>query len=91
MIDWLFLIHDDRFQMDGFSFVIFGHRRALLSLLNHVKRWVMENGLLSQRNFPTITIIIYSRLDFIDDIKFHIQFDDKDSSGNRLAIHVFLI
>jgi hypothetical protein len=51
----------------------------------------MENGLLSQRNFPTIMIIIYSRLDFIDDIKLHIQFDDKDSSANGLAIHVFLI
>ena len=81
MIDWLFLFHDDRLQIDGFRFVIFGHRRALLSLLNHVESWVMENGLLSQRNFPTIMIIIYSRLDFIDDIKLHIQFDDKDSSA----------
>jgi hypothetical protein len=51
----------------------------------------MENDLLSQRNFSTIMIIIYSWLDFIDDIELNIQFDDKHSSAKGLAIHVFLI
>ena len=55
-----------------------------------LKGGVVENSLLSERNFSTIKIIIYSPLDFIDDIiSSNNQFGDKDSSTNRLAIHVF--
>ena len=55
-----------------------------------LKGGVVENSLLSERNFSTIKIIVYSPLDSIDDIiSSNSQFGDKDSSTNRLAIHVF--